>query len=163
MDEFENNALNVQTMTQAIQTLVPLFAPVMDLPKVGADVFGKIVKGIDVSQWFKPDGNQDAIQLAQHENRAMLDGGTVVAPQQGEAHDVHLRQHEGERIKWSGAEESNPNIAILIRHIEQTKYLKQVEGQMKSMASQMPNAMTGNQTVGEAQGNAMAGAMGAMQ
>ncbi len=163
VDEFEQNALNIQTMTQALQTLVPLFAPVMDLPKVGSDAFGKIVKGIDVSQWFKPNGNKDAIQLADHENRAMLDAGTVVAPQLGEAHDVHLSRHEAERMKWKGAEDSNQNVAILIRHIEQTKYLKTVEGAMASQASQMPNAMTGNQTPGEASGNAMAGALGAMQ
>jgi len=163
VDEFEQNALNIQTMTQAIQTLVPLFAPVMDLPKVGADVFGKIVKGLDVSQWFKPNGNKDAIQLADHENRAMLDSGTVVAPQQGEAHDVHLSRHESERMRWKGAEATNPNVEILIRHIDQTKYLKQVEGMMAAQASQMPNAMTGNQTEGEATGNAMAGAMGATQ
>lgn len=163
VDEFEQNALNIQTMTQAVQALVPLFAPVMDLPKVGADVFGKIVKGIDVSQWFRPNGNKDAIQLADHENRAMLDSGIVASPAPGEAHDVHLSRHEAERMKWKGAEESNPNVAILMRHIEQTKYLKTVEGQMAAQASQLPNAMTGNQTPGEATGNAMAGAMGALQ
>jgi hypothetical protein len=135
----------------------------MDLPRVGADVFGKIVKGIDVSRWFKPDGNRDAILLADHENRNMLDLGVVASPSQGEAHDVHLTRHESERMKWKGAEESNPNVAILIRHIEMTKYLKEVEGQMAAMASQMPNQMTGNQTQGEATGNAMAGALGALQ
>ena len=163
VDEFETNALNIQTMTQAVTTLVPIFAGSMDLPRVGADVFGKIVKGIDVSRWFKPDGNRDAIQLADHETRAMIDNGTVLNPNRGEAHDVHLGQHEQERMKWKGAEESNPNVQILIRHIEMTKQLKQFEGQMAAMAGQMPNQMTGNQTVGEAQGNAMAGAMGAMQ
>lgn len=163
VDEFETNALNIQTMTQAIQTMVPLFASVMDLPKVGADVFGKIVKGVDVSRWFKPDGNRDAIQLADHETRAMIDNGTVLNPNQGEAHDVHLGQHEQERMRWKGAEESNPNVQILIRHIEMTKQLKQMEGQMAAMASQMSSKMTGNQSVGEAQGNAMAGMMGAMQ
>jgi hypothetical protein len=163
VDEFENNALNIQTMTQAVQTLIPLFAPTMDLNKVGQDVFGKIIKGVDVSRWFKPDGNKDAIQLAEHETRAMMDGGTILNPNQGEAHEVHLGVHEQERMRWKGAEEANPNIQILIRHIDQTKYLQQMEGQMAAMASQMPNQMTGNQTVGEAQGNAMAGAMGAMQ
>jgi len=163
VDEFETNALNIQTMTQAIQTLTPIFASVMDLPKVGQDVFGKIVKGIDVSRWFKPDGNKDAIQLAQHESRAMLDLGQVLNPNPGEAHDVHLGVHEQERVRWLGAEESNPNVQILDRHISMTKMLKQYEGQMAAQMSQMPNAMTGNQTVGEAQGNAIAGQMGAVQ
>lgn len=163
VDEFENNALNVQTMTQAIQTLVPLFAQHMDMPKVGADIFGKIIKGLDVSAWFRPDGNKDAIQLAQHENRAMLDAGTVLNPNQGEAHDVHLSQHEQERVRWSGAEQSNQNVQILDRHIAITKVLKQQEAAIAAMASQLPNAMTGNQTIGEAQGNMIAGQIGAMQ
>ena len=163
VDEFETNALNVQTMTQAMQTLVPLFSQHMDMPLVGQDVFGKLVKGIDVARWFKPDGNKDAIQLAQHETRAMLDLGQVLNPVQGEAHDVHLSVHEQERVRWRGAEESNPNVQILDRHIAMTKMLKQFEGQLASAASQMPNAMTGNQTVGEAHGNAMAGQMGTMQ
>jgi hypothetical protein len=163
VDEFENNALNVQTMTQAMQTLVPLFSSVMDLPVVAEDVFGKMVKGVDVSRWIKPNGNKDAIQLAQHENRGMLDGGMVLNPNPGEAHDVHLSQHEQERVRWVGAEDSNPNVQILDRHISMTKLLKQQEAQLAAMASQMPNAMTGNKTVGQAQGNAIAGAMGAMQ
>ena len=161
VDEFETNALNIQTMTQAVQTLVPLFSGVMDLPKVGADVFGKIVKGIDVLQWFKTNGNKDAIQLADHETRAMVDGGTVLSPAEGEAHDVHLNRHEAELTKWLGAEDQNPNLVILKRHIAMTKGLKQMEAQMANMMRQTPNAMTGNQTPGEAQGNALAGAIGA--
>lgn len=162
VDEFETNALNIQTMTQAVTTMVPLFSGVMDLPKVGADVFGKIIKGVDVSKWFKPDGNQDAIQLAQHENRAMLDLGQVLSPNQGEAHAVHLSEHESERIRWNGAEESQPNVQILDRHIQMTKFLQAQEGAMAARMSQMPNGMTANQTPGEATGNAMAGQMGGM-
>jgi hypothetical protein len=150
-------------MTQAIQTLVPVFGQSMDLPTVGRDVFGKIIKGIDVSRWFKPDGNRDAIQLAQHETRAMIDLGQVLNPNLGEAHDVHLAQHEQERMKWKGAEDSNLNVQILDRHIYMTKMLKQYEGQLASQMSQMPNGMTGNATPGEATGNAIAGGIGAMQ
>lgn len=163
VDEFEANALNIQTMTQALQTLVPVFGQSMDLPTVGRDVFGKIIKGIDVSRWFKPDGNRDAIQLAQHETRAMIDLGQVLNPNLGEAHDVHLAQHEQERMKWKGAEDSNLNVRILDRHIYMTKMLKQYEGQLASQMSQMPNGMTGNATPGEATGNAIAGGIGAMQ
>lgn len=163
VDEFETNALNIQTMTQAVQTLVPVFAQTLDLETVARDVFGKIVKGVDTSRWVKADANRDAIQLAQHENRGMIDSGMILEPNSGEAHDVHLSQHEAERMKWKGAEESNPNVQILIRHIDMTKFLKQQEGQMAARMSQMPNAMTGNQTIGEATGNAIAGQIGAMQ
>lgn len=163
VDEYEQNALNIQTMTQAIQTLVPMFASVMDLPKVGADVFGKVIKGVDVTRWFKPNGNKDAIQLAERETRAMVDSGTILNPAQGEDHDSHLGVHESERVRWKGAEDQNPNIQILDRHIMMTKYLKDVEGQMMAQASQMPNMMTGNQTPGEAVGNQIAGQIGALQ
>jgi hypothetical protein len=162
VDEFENNALNIQTMTQAVQTLVPLFAPYMDMQKVGQDVFGKIVKGIDVTAWFKPDGNKDAIQLADHETRAMVDGGQPLSPNQGEAHDIHLSRHEGEILKWKGAEDQNPNLAYLQRHIAMTKALKQMDAQMSITAGQTPQIGM-NQTIGEVQGNALAGMMGGMQ
>lgn len=157
VDEFENNALNIQTMTQAVQTLVPLFAPVMDLPKVGEDVFSKIIKGIDVSQWFKKHENQDAIKLADHETRAMVDSGAVLSPAQGEAHDVHLSRHEAELTKWLGAEDQNPNLMLLKRHIAMTKGLQQAESQMANTMRQVPSAMTGNKTEGQAQGNTLAG------
>jgi hypothetical protein len=163
VDEFEQNALNVQTMTQAIQTLTPVFASVMDLNQVGQDIFGKIVKGIDVSKWFKPSGNKDAILLAQSENRGMIDSGMVLSPNAGEDHDTHLGEHSQERARWHGAEDQNPNIQILDRHIAMTKMLKEQESQLAGQMSQMPNAMTANQTVGQATGNAIAGQMGAMQ
>jgi hypothetical protein len=163
VDEFEQNALNIQTMTQAIQTMIPIFGSVMDLATVGKDVFGKVIKGVDVSRWFKPDGNKDAIQLAQHETRAMIDAGQVLNPNMGEAHDVHLAQHEQERMKWMGAEDSNLNVQILDRHIAMTKMLKQYEGQMAAQMSQTPNMMTANQTPGQAIGNTIAGNLGALQ
>jgi len=158
VDDYERDALTIQNVSGAAQTLIPLFQSVLDMPKVAEDVFGKIFK-MDVARWIKPDQNRDAIQLARAESRMMIDAGVFVEPHLGENHEAHLSQHDQEEVKWRGAEETNPNYLLLKRHIEQTKVLQQQEA---FASTQNVPAMTGNQTAGEASGNAMAAQFGGM-
>lgn len=158
VDDYERNAMNIQNITGASQTLIPLFQSVLDMPAVAEDVFGKIFK-MDVARWIKPNQNRDATRLAQAENRMMIDLGQFVAPSPGENHDTHLTEHKQEAIKWSGAEDTNPNVQLINRHIEQQEMLKSMEAQA---STQNVPAMSGNQTPGEVSGNAMAAQHGGM-
>ena len=90
----------------------------------------------------------------------MLMEGRYVPPSVDEDFDAMLREHEGHIIQYRGVEGEHPNLNLVARHIEETKFLKQ-QNEVQPTGS-LP-AGPQNQTPGQVAGNEIAGAIGAQQ
>lgn len=101
-------------------------------------------------------GNADTIKVARLENQLLM-SGKWDAPQQGEDHEVHNREHQMERVRYVGLEEKYPAVALLDQHM---RMHSQMLGSEQQAAQAMQ--MTANRTPGQIEGNPLAAMQGAM-
>ena len=158
VNEFEDNAVLQQTLTHAAQNFFPLFMHVMDPRELAKIVFDRFLH-IDISRAIKPDRSEESTLRARQENIMLMDG-RYVPPSVDEDFDAMLREHEGHIIQYRGVEGEHPNLNLVARHIEETKFLKQ-QNEVQPTGS-LP-AGPQNQTPGQVAGNEIAGAIGAQQ
>ena len=94
--------------------------------------------------------------MARNENSLMMQQGVQAQVRPGENSQIHLREHEGERLRYKGVEDQFPNIAMLDQHIAETRFALQNQPQSGGSAP-APNRSQG---AGEIMGNQIAGALG---
>jgi hypothetical protein len=161
VDDFERDMLTQQNFSFAAQNVLPLFMDVVNKRELAKVAFDKILK-IDVSPMLLPDISEQSRMRAKAENQSFMEG-QYIPPSLDEDFDMMLREHEGLEIELRGAD-SDPRyasaMALVTRHIEETRYLqrqKQPTGGQANLA-----AAPGNETPGEAVGNTLlAGPAGA--
>ena len=156
VDQFEDDVVQNQRIFEALNLIGgnPELAKHVNLGNLLAEWF-KQAK-FDHTKLVKKPSDYDARELARQENATLMSGNPAsVKP--GEDSAAHLIEHEGERLRYKGVEDQFPNVVLLDRHIAETKFAVQQEGQSQGT----PPAPSGNQGPGEAQGNEIAGALGA--
>ena len=164
VDEYEDDIVKQQQIGFIVQTLAS--APHLAKSDTHEINMGKLVKRwLDAMSWdgseiVGPPSGIDAERVASDENRALL-AGAYDRPQQGENHSVHLKIHEGERIRWNGLEDVDDprakNLLLLDQHIEEHKQLAN-SSPVQSQGS--PMAQPTESTPGQMMGGEIAGAMG---
>jgi len=168
VDEFEKNSLQQDKFAYAARTMIPLFGPVLDLRKMAVKVFDEIMDW-DVKPMILADNSKEEAVEAKYENGVLMQG-RYIPINADDNDDVHIEQHSGERVRYNGLEQ-DPRFAwvpLLDRHIEEHKLSKTNKAQRAAAVNQAQQqgsapaeAPSGNQTVGQADGNAIAAQLGA--
>jgi hypothetical protein len=165
VDEYEDSALELQKINNILMTVAS--SPMLIQSQTHQLNVGELIRRwlekqriTGIGKIVMPAMGVDASRVAKLENIAIVENGMYDRPQMGENHQIHLSEHTGERIRWNGIEDQNPNVALLDQHIAETRFL--MEQEQMSAAMQQAPAGTQNQTEGEAVGNEVAGLMGGM-
>lgn len=174
VDDYDNNVLSQQNMAFVVQSVLPVFANVLNMRIIAKEIFDKLLH-MDVTKAILPDRSEESSIRARAENQAML-SGQFIPPTLNEDFDAMLREHNGLRVQLRGMESDEvygPVIPLLERHIAETEYLKQTSGAPQQAggvggagegdaAGQTPYATLGGETPGIAVGNQIAAREGAM-
>jgi|GEM_PF-4652573 len=159
VDEFENDVVQNQRLFEAMNIIGgnPEIAKHVDL----VELLGQWMKKakLDYTKIVKRPTDYDARQVAQAENMGMMQG-TPATVKEGENLNIHLMEHNGERIRYNGLEDMYPNVQLLDQHIAETK--EALKGQSAGSASGSPTAPNMSQGAGEMEGNQIAAALGAV-
>jgi hypothetical protein len=180
-DESGSSLLDSQKMDGMMQTIA-------GTPGLMASPTHRIDMGIVSRKWFElkkikglsraVEGRrgEDPKQVARFEQAEMrgvfsdTGQGSFIPPQPGQDHSGHLAEHESERMRYQGlentigedggiSEQDAQYLQLLDLHIAFTKQMAQQEQQQ----APPPAAPTGNVTEGQAQGNQLAEALGGAQ
>jgi len=158
VDEYEDGLLEVQALNDFMRLVgeFPVYGANVDFAELLIEYAKK--RHLDYSKFVRPPMDEDARETALEENKVMIHAGVIVAPRPGQNHDIHLAEHEGERLRYKGIEDEWPTVRLLDTHIEQTKFLKRQAQPTRTASGTAP---TENTTEGMAQGNQIAAAAGA--
>ena len=159
VDEYENNIMQAQKFSFAVQSILPVFANVFDLREMAKDACDKVLQW-DVTRYIKPDRAEESEVYARRMMAAMREG-IYLAPKQSLDLDVLERELRGQRIQYMGLEDETPWIVMLDRALEEVKFLK--EAQPRMMPGGTPASSPANLTEGQVAGNQIAGQLGAQQ
>ena len=158
VDRYSRDMVAEQKLQDAIRLVaeVPSLEQYHDMPALLTEFYKQ--RNMDFAKFVKQPANADATEIAHQENIAMMQSGQNVNVRPGENKQIHLAEHKGERVRYKGLEQEYPNVTILDQHIAETEQAVQQE---KQGSNGSPQAASGNKTEGQAQGNEIAGALGA--
>ena len=135
--EISTNKARILKLFADTAAAIPPFAA-----RVNWDGFGKqLCKRYKISPMELMLPQTDDERAKARKENALMERGIPQEPKPGEPHAEHLLEHYGDRQRFLGHEEQNPNLGLLDKHIAATEALRlqeeqQAEAQAQAMMAQ---------------------------
>ncbi len=156
-DDYFHTIMEMDKWSYAARNVLPMFSSVLDLRKTAIYVCDRTLNW-DVTAIVKPDNSEMSAEYARKMIAMMKQNQVPPIPPSMDL-DALLRELQGERIMYSGAEEQNAWLIHLDRAIEQVEFMRQNQPAMMPMGSSpVPGPV---QNPGAAAGNRIAAQLGA--